>query len=345
MTQAISLSRDDVRKSGHEVTKVLIGKSLQRDIPGFFYEKIGAPVDSYESNFVTGADHKKILIGKTIIYNVLKLKTYIKSLKKIHAVVKEEKPDVIVNFYELMTGLYHWVYKPGSKHICIGHQYLLLHPGFRFPEGWKLDKYLLRMNTRAVSHRADRFLALSFRPMEDVEKKKIYVVPPLLRPEVLKLKSEDQGFILGYVLNAGYADEIIQWHKNNKEVKAHFFWDKRDAPEEFVAEENLVFHRLNDTLFLDLMSKCSGYSSTAGFESICEAMYLGKPIMMVPTANHFEQACNALDASISGAGFQNDKFDLTALVNYIPEHKDIREQFRSWVKLSESRFLDLLTRK
>jgi len=344
MTQAISLS-EMLRKSGHEVTKVLIGKSQQRDIPKFFYEKIGAPVDSYESpNFVTGSDHKKIMIGKTIIYNFLKIRTYVRSLKKIHAIVKEERPDVIVNFYELMTGLYHLVYHPKSKHICIGHQYLLLHPQFQFPIGWKIDNFLLRMNTRIVSQRAVRFLALSFRPMDDVESKKIFVVPPLLRPEVLSLTNEDHGFILGYVLNAGYADEIIAWHKQNQHVKAHFFWDKRDAPEEYVAEENLVFHRLNDTLFLEMMSKCSGYSSTAGFESICEAMYLGKPIMMVPTENHYEQACNALDASISGAGFKNDTFDLSALVNYIPRHHDIRDQFRSWVKLSEVKFLDLLTR-
>ena len=36
---------------------------------------------------------------------------------------------------------------------------------------------------------------------------------------------------------------------------------------------------------------CKAYASTAGFESVCEAMYLGKPILMVPA--HIEQDCNA----------------------------------------------------
>lgn len=39
------------------------------------------------------------------------------------------------------------------------------------------------------------------------------------------------------------------------------------------------------------MQGCSGYVTTAGFESVCEAMYLGKPVMMIPT--HVEQEINA----------------------------------------------------
>lgn len=42
------------------------------------------------------------------------------------------------------------------------------------------------------------------------------------------------------------------------------------------------------------MAGCKAYASTAGFESVCEAMYLGKPILMVPA--HIEQDCNAYDA-------------------------------------------------
>ena len=52
--------------------------------------------------------------------------------------------------------------------------------------------------------------------------------------------------------------------------------------------------------FLNQMAACKAYASTAGFESICEAMYLGKPILRVPA--HIEQDCNAFDAVNSGAG-------------------------------------------
>jgi uncharacterized protein (TIGR00661 family) len=343
MTQAISLS-NILTQAGHEVVHVMVGKSERREIPAFFYEKINAPVTLFESpNFLVDAKNKKISIWRTIIYNSLKLVTFIKSLRTINKTVKSAKPDVIINFYDLLGGLYIGLYKPKSKYVCVGHQFLLLHPDFIFPKGFAVDKFLMNINTWFSSLRADKHLALSFRPMPDVEKKKIYVVPPLLRDEIKNLTPTDEGFIHGYMLNSGYSEEIERWHKLNSSVILHFFWDKKEAPEDLQVGPNLAFHKINDKKFLDYMARCKGYCSTAGFESICEAMYLGKPIMMVPTYGHFEQACNALDASLAGAGTHVNTFDLSALIRYIPEHKDISDNFKKWADSSKEKFLKLLT--
>lgn len=43
LTQAISLSQM-LRRHGHEVVEVLVGKSSNREIPAFFLEKIEAKV-------------------------------------------------------------------------------------------------------------------------------------------------------------------------------------------------------------------------------------------------------------------------------------------------------------
>ena len=167
--------------------------------------------------------------------------------------------------------------------------------------------------------------------MTNIPKKKLFVVPPVLRKNILDLNPKNEGFIHGYMLNQGYANEIIEWHKKNPNIETHFFWDKKDANEETVIQKNLIFHKINDVKFLDYMSRCTGYASTAGFESICEAMYLNKPIMMIPTAGHFEQKCNALDASLSGAGIFSDEFDITKLLEYIPNHKTDNAIFKKWV--------------
>lgn len=56
---------------------------------------------------------------------------------------------------------------------------------------------------------------------------------------------------------------------------------------EFVEiHENLFFHKLSDTKFLQYMAGCNGLISSAGFESICEAFYLDKPVLMVPVKGH-----------------------------------------------------------
>lgn len=51
---------------------------------------------------------------------------------------------------------------------------------------------------------------------------------------------------------------------------------------------------------LHYLANSKAYATTGGFESVCEAMYMGKPVLMVPA--HVEQECNAFEAMNQGAG-------------------------------------------
>lgn len=70
---------------------------------------------------------------------------------------------------------------------------------------------LLRLNNTLCSIGATKTLALSFYPLKDFYRERMAVVPPLLREEVLQTTPEDKGYILGYMLNPGYADEVKEW--------------------------------------------------------------------------------------------------------------------------------------
>ncbi len=342
MTQAISL-KNMLERNGHEVPVVIVGKNPKRTIPSFFYQKINTKVIAVDSpNFVFDKNNKKIRITKSILYNFFFIIKYLKSLKTINRIIRQTKPDVIINFYDLLGGLFYFFYNPKIPYYCIGHQYLIFHPAFPFPKKHRVDKFLLKINTRLTSIRADKLLALSFREISNYSSKKLFVVPPLLRKSVLAKEPKTEDFIHGYILNQGYAKEIINWHKNNPNIKAHFFWDKKDADEETIMHRNLIFHKINDEKFLDYMSRCNGYDSTAGFELICEAMYLGKPVLMIPTGGHYEQKCNALDAKLAGAGIQSDSFNLSKLIDYIPFHKKNNTKFIQWVKKADSLILSLI---
>ena len=343
MTQAISM-RDILTKYGHEVVEVLVGKSERREIPKFFFEKIHAPVHTYESpNFLVSSNNKGILLFQSILFNLKRSGRYFKSMAFINKKIKETKPDLVINFYELLAGFTYALYNPSIPYICLGHQFLLLHPDFVFPKGQLLQRWMLNFNTRLTSIRAKKFLALSFSTMEDFPRKKLFVVPPLLRKEVLETTPGDDRYILGYMLNAGYSEEIISWHRKQPHVTAHFFWDKKDAPEDIEIQPNLFFHRINDVKFLMYMKNCSGYASTSGFESICEAMYLRKPILMVPTKGHFEQESNSVDALRAGAGIVSDRFELDKLLSFIPQYNPEDTRFVVWAQKAEKRFLELLT--
>ena len=110
LTQAITLE-EILRRNGHEVVEVLVGKSSSRRLPGFFNRNIHAPV-------------KRVSLMRSVAYNLVKLPVYINSINYIRQRIEASGADRVINFYELLTGLTYFLFRPSVPQICIGHQYL-----------------------------------------------------------------------------------------------------------------------------------------------------------------------------------------------------------------------------
>jgi uncharacterized protein (TIGR00661 family) len=331
MTQAISFAKM-METSGHTLLGVVIGKSKRRAVPEFFTREIKAPIHLVDSpNFETDQAEKRVSIKKTLVKNSLKLNTFRKSLLQINQIVKNKQPDVILNFYDLLGGLYNFIFRPKAQFWVIGHQYLIHHPEFRFAPNRPLDKLLFKLNTALTALGAVEKLALSFLPKNELPNLGIRVVPPLLRPEVKKQTPSQGDFILAYMVNPGYSEEVIFFAKANPSLRIKAYWDKKEAAETEHPLPNLSFHRVNDQTFLEDMSACQALVCTAGFESVCEAMYLGKPVMVIPVAGQYEQACNALDAVDSGAGIASEDFDFGKLKNVQKKDAEASWEYLNWV--------------
>lgn len=343
MTQALSLAKI-LRNHNHEVTRVIVGKSKRRSIPQFFLDKIGCNVEHLASpNFITDKKQKSVKPFRTVVYSLLRSQVYLKSIQRIDEIVKEDQPDVIINFYDFLGGLYNFSKRPKAKFVCIAHQFLIAHPEFEFPPKRQLDKLSLRMGNKIASLGANKILALSFQQFGDAKKNKLVVVPPLLREEVTSKTPTKGEHYLVYMVNSGYASEVDEFHKHNPNQELHCFWDKKDMPVTHQVDGKLTYHQLDDQKFIDKMADCQGYVTTAGFESVCEAMYLGKPVLMVPVEGHYEQACNAVDAKKAGAGIHSNRFDISLLQEYLPKHENIQAKFKAWADQSAEIFINELT--
>lgn len=335
MTQAMALEQM-LKSAGHTVCAMVIGSSKRREIPAYFKQKTTAPIHPVESpNFFFDAENKSINLWKTFYRNFLKLPVFAREVGRINKLVKNHKPDAIINFYDMLGGFYFLFANPDAKRIVVAHQYLASHPSFPFAKANKWQKRMFLLNNFLTSMNSHKKLALSFDHLTS-HQKDLSVVPPLLRSEIKNLAPTSEGHILAYVVNKGYGDEILKWHEQNKKIKIHCFWDNKEHPDEWSPRKNITFHHLNDQKFLTYMASCSGYLSTAGFESICEAMYLGKPIMMVPVKGQYEQACNALDAERVGAGIAAKKFKLGKLLTLITKHSAYKtDQFHNWLHMAK----------
>lgn len=67
---------------------------------------------------------------RSVLYNVLRLHKYMGSIRYIDRMIRQTDADVVVNFYELLTGLTYLILRPKATMVCIAHQYLFLHPDF-----------------------------------------------------------------------------------------------------------------------------------------------------------------------------------------------------------------------
>jgi uncharacterized protein (TIGR00661 family) len=341
MTQAITL-RNILVQQGHQVVEVLVGTSPNRIIPSFFEQKIQTKINTFQSpNFSPTPKSKRHSTTKSILFNLPRLRLYMKSIRFIKERIDFNQPDRVINFYEVLGGLTYYFYKIATPMICIAHQYILMHNDFRFPNKSKSEIAGLLFFTRLTCLGAKKVLALSFGNFTNFNDGVFEVVPPLLREEVINAKASKGDFILGYLLNPQFETEIRSWHEQNAEHSLRFFWDNKHVSEEITqVDSTLSFHKLNDVEFINSMKSCKAYATTGGFESICEALYLQKPVLMVPA--HIEQECNVVDAMNVHAGVSHTEFDLMKLIQYTPYYRP-NHYFKDWTLTAEATFTDLLT--
>jgi uncharacterized protein (TIGR00661 family) len=206
-----------------------------------------------------------------------------------------------------------------------------------------MDKIAIKFYTRLTSIGAYKRLALSFYPISDYQKDSIIAFPPLIRKQVVEQEIKSENYLLIYLVNSGYREEIINWHNQNQETELHCFTDKKELDGKY--DDTLYFHKLDDKKFIQMMAACKGLVSTAGFESVCEAMYMGKPVLMVPVQGNYEQYCNAHDACkpLSNAGMRDHLFNIDKFLDYLPSHKNNQASFKQWVNSADEKLLEQLS--
>ena len=89
---------------------------------------------------------------------------------------------------------------------------------------------------------------------------------------------------------------------------------------------------MDERHFMESLASCHAYVGSAGFESICEAFYLGKPVLAIPTEGQFEQTLNAWDAERAGAARAGSYADLEDWWGALkPPDAERVASFREWV--------------
>jgi len=333
MTQALTLYHL-LKSEGKEVCCVLVGGNPSRSQAEFLRKQLPVPVVQVYSPFFVRRGDRGISLPATIAQLIWKFPDLLRSLRILHKLVKYHQPALIIHCYEPLVALYKLTHNFSGKMLSVAHQYAFLHESYRFPQGYFLSRWLLKSYTRFTSFGADRILAISLYPMMSLPVQRICIIPPVIRPEVMQAYPSSGSYMLVYLVNPGYLKDIISWSEEHPEVEIHCFTDtsrlhvRSGGPR--LSGTGLTVHGLDAQLFLQYLEGCRVLVSTAGFETVCEAVYLGKCCMVVPVEGHFEQYCNALDASMIGV-VSAQWFDLDKAWNLTSKQAEPNVQFSDWV--------------
>ncbi len=270
-----------LESKGHKVKVVTYGRGLEF-LKGFDIYPVKGLRISYQGE---GVNHLKTVYRNVLDFpkNFLKMGEIKKEIEKFNPdiCISDNEPIVaqaaywknlpLVSFSALNTFVFHDVNKPLKK---------------------QSSSLIAKSIIRTIVPKADERIALSFSDKTFVDKGVIYT-SPIIRSAIRRAKPKKEDFVLAYL------------------AKSHDYLVKifERIPEKFViygiqngvGKKNLVFRQTPET-FAGEFRNCKAVISNSGFSVISEAIYLRKPIFMVPIRNQYEQFYNCLVVRGKGIG-------------------------------------------
>ncbi|MCA9694422.1 MAG: glycosyltransferase family protein [Nannocystaceae bacterium] len=205
--------------------------------------------------------------------------------------VRAFRPDLVITDFETYSA--QAAERLGLPIVCLDHQQIVTRTEVEVPRALAWEAWVAR---RVVSRAQPRRAALNiissffFPPLRPRLGAATVLVPPILRDAVLRATPTRGDHVLVYH-NApegltGLVEALAR-------VDRRFVLYNLEPPKGAALPANLEFRPPSTRGFLRDLAACEAVISTAGFSLISEAMYLGKPMLLLPNAGLFEQAINA----------------------------------------------------
>jgi uncharacterized protein (TIGR00661 family) len=234
----------------------------------------------------------------------------------VREIVREFAPDVIISDAEVWT---HRVAE-SLKIPRISFDHIGLMAYCQPPVEW-LDRPAAWFDAqcyRWLMRQPDRILVSSFYPVPS-NRPEIKIVGPLLRQAVREVPQSHGNHLLAY-FNQGkdqLRPKILEALAGAGRPVHVYGSDRRDQ------EGPLQFLPLSNLPFLEDLASCHAVISTAGNQLIGEAIFLGKPVCVIPEAC-VEQRLNAAAVERLGIGMRVSarRFSAEQVRTFLRNHDD-----------------------
>lgn len=231
--------------------------------------------------------------------------------ERLSTTFREYNPDLLITDFEAFAP--RAADRIGLPVVSFNHQQVVTETNYPLPVRHWPSAALTRAAIAVIAPSRPLHTLISsffFPPLKDPEHATL--VPPIIRRAIQQATPTRGEHVLVYYNQANQADAIL---KTLRQVDASFII-YNIAPSNPEAYPNLRFKKPSLEGFIRDLTRCRAVLSTAGFTLVSEALYLAKPLLVIPNRGLFEQTLNALMLERKGLG--------RAILGRAPSADDVR---------------------
>jgi uncharacterized protein (TIGR00661 family) len=321
---------------GHEVTIVVSGRAynyLQKQFEGV--SKIWGLTMVMEDNEIDKSETALEVLKGSLTGLPENIKSYFKLTEKF-------KPDMVISDFETWSALY--AYNAMIPLVCIDNIQVIRRcwHSEEILRGKTKEWQLAKRVIKSKIPRADHYFITTFFDAP-LKKEKTNLVPPILRPEILKVQTSEKEHILVYQTSETFK-HLPNILKMFPDIPFRVYGLRRNLEEE-LTEENVTFCPFSESGFIDDLASAKAVIGSAGFTLMGESVHLGKPYLATPVKGQFEQIMNGRYLESLGYGFQDEELDEFSLKYFIKNITACRNNLLNYEKKDNSFFFKMLALK
>ncbi len=261
-------------------------------------------------------DNNVVHVSKTLLLNLIKYpKKFLLNLPKF----LKYSPQFVITDFEPMT--YRFAKRRKIKVIGVDNINVIKkikNPNLKN----KKAKFLANLVASIITPKCDYYLIPSF--FKQAKYPNIKVLPPILRPEIIRLKPRVGKHILVYLTSKNYEKQLLKiLPKINKKFIVYGF-------NKSLKTKNITFKNFSEKGFIKDLKNSHSVICYGGFSLISEALYLKKPVLTLPIKDHYEQLLNADFVRSSKFGISSIELSFKVLNSFLIKSETFRKNLLSY---------------
>lgn len=240
----------------------------------------------------------EIRIGETMRCNLHEVLNLSETVAQLADAFNDYRADLLVTDFEAFSP--RAARRIGLPVLSFNHQQVVTETHYELPTKYWFHAAMTSFAIRMIAPSHPEHILITsffFPPLKHPEHATL--VPPIIRPAVQALTPTRGEHVLVYYNHTHGARHVLD---TLRQVDAPFVVYNFERPENEADYPNLCFKEPSLDGFLEDLATSRAVICTAGFTLTSEALFLGKPLLVVPNRGIFEQTINALFLEQDGLG-------------------------------------------